>query len=194
MNISHSKTRDAFPLSTAKIFKKTLASGLPLLVLATIGIVISVVVSFTDQQFANYAILAIVGIVVLLAAFITLIYLYQRWYFSVYFYDLTDDFIIIRKGPITPQEITMPYERVQDVYVDQDLLDRILGIYDVHLSSATLSSGMAAHIDGVKKEAADGLRSFLLKTVQQKIGRRDGGAQAAQTSKASATDNTQYGA
>jgi putative membrane protein len=100
---------------------------------------------------------------------ILLIYLYQRWYFAVYFYDLTPDFIQIRKGPITPREITIPYERIQDVYVDQDLLDRIFGLYDVHLSTATISSGMEAHIDGLEKQAAEGLRTVLLETVKQRI-------------------------
>ena len=89
-----------------------------------------------------------------------------------YFYDLTSDYIVIKKGPITPQEITIPYERIQDVYVDQDLLDRILGLYDVHLSSATISSGMAAHIDGVEKQASDGLRAMLLQTVNERISRK----------------------
>jgi len=87
-------------------------------------------------------------------------------------FGLTEDFIIIRKGPITPREINIPYERIQDVYVDQDIVDRILGLYDVHLSSATVSSGMQAHIDGVEKSAADGLRAFLLETVSRKIKRK----------------------
>ncbi len=98
-----------------------------------------------------------------------LTYLYERWYFAVYFYDLTPDFIQIKKGPITPREITIPYERIQDVYVDQDLFDRIFGLYDVHLSSATASSGMEAHIDGVEKQAAEGLRAILLETIKQRI-------------------------
>ena len=51
----------------------------------------------------------------------------------------------------------------------QDLLDRIFGLYDIHLSSATFSSGMEAHIDGVEKQAADGLRKILLETVKQRI-------------------------
>ncbi len=105
---------------------------------------------------------------ILILAFIVS-YLYERWYFAVYFYDLTPDFIQIKKGPITPSEITLPYERVQDVYVDQDILDRIFGLYDVHLSSATVSSGVAAHIDGVEQAAAEGLRDILLQTVRERI-------------------------
>ncbi|MFH0755356.1 MAG: PH domain-containing protein [bacterium] len=98
-----------------------------------------------------------------------LAYFYQRWYFATYFYDLTDDFIQIKKGPITPQEITIPYERLQDVSVDQDLLDRLFGLYDVHVSSATISSEMDAHIDGVEKQSAEGLRAIFLETILKKI-------------------------
>ena len=34
---------------------------------------------------------------------------------------------------------------------------------------ATITSGIEAHIDGVEKTAADGLKNQLLKTVQEKI-------------------------
>jgi len=37
------------------------------------------------------------------------------------------------------------------------------------LSSATVSSGMEAHIDGVEKQSAEGLRAILLETVKQRI-------------------------
>ena len=107
--------------------------------------------------------------VIILVLLIYVNYAYQKWYFDFYFYDLAADYIVIRKGPITPREITIPYERIQDVYVDQDLFDRFFGLYDVHLSSATASSGMEAHIDGVEKTAADGLRAALLKTVSERI-------------------------
>lgn len=119
-------------------------------------------------------ILGFFGFLFLIILMIPLVYLYQRWYFAVYFYDLTNDFIQIKKDPITPREITIPYERIQDIYVDQDLLDRIFGLYDVHLSSATISSGIAAHIDGVEKQAADGLRAILLQTTKERISKNRG--------------------
>ena len=59
-----------------------------------------------------------------------------------------------------PAQIHVQYGKIQDVYVDQDLLDRILGIYDVHISSATYSSGIEAHIDGVDKVGAEGLKNL----------------------------------
>lgn len=170
MQISMSKTREQFPLSTKKVIKKTLTGTLALtIVLLVFWIIIAIAVGASSKGSAGIIGIITIGIFGLIFIVLLLTYLYQKWYYAVYFYDLTNDFIIIKKGPITPREITIPYERVQDVYVDQDLLDRFFGLYDVHLSSATISSGMEAHIDGVEKLAADGLRKMLLETVQQRI-------------------------
>lgn len=171
MQIAQSKTREQFPLSYKKIIKKTMASTIvyAILLLMIGGIITFTLGSVGQGAFSSWLGITVVGFFGLLFIIFILTYLYQRWYFEVYFYDLTPDFIQIKKGPITPREITIPYERIQDVYVDQDLLDRIFGLYDVHLSSATASSGIAAHIDGVEKQSAEGLRAILLETVKQRI-------------------------
>ncbi len=177
MNIATSATRTEFPLSPRKIIKKTITGSIVWIILLGVflsfgGSMVAVIVMTMDPTVSSLIGTFAVIIVGFFACIIALTYLYQRWYFAVYFYDLTSDYIIIRKGPITPREITIPYERIQDVYVDQDIFDRLFGLYDVHLSSATMSSGMQAHIDGVEKAAADGLRAKLLETVSRKIGRK----------------------
>ena len=185
MAIAMSKTREQFPLSTKKVLKKTLTSLLFWFIFLIIFYVIFLLflLPFLNQFFdvyklkngSNYINLSFFiniafFVPILLFLLITAItYFYQKWYYDVYFYDLNPDYIVIKKGPITPKEITIPYERIQDVYVDQDLFDRFFGLYDVHLSSATISSGMEAHIDGVEKPAADGLRALLLQTVSERI-------------------------
>lgn len=170
MQIAYSKTREQFPLSYKKIIKKTIASTISVIILLLIiwGFLVFILGSI-GQEVIGWLGTVTFGIFGFLFLVILLTYLYQRWYFAVYFYDLTPDFIQIKKGPITPREITIPYERIQDVYIDQDLLDRIFGLYDVHLSSATFFSGMEAHIDGVEKQAAEGLRAILLETIKQRI-------------------------
>lgn len=90
------------------------------------------------------------------------------WYYKTYRYDLTPDYVIIKKGPIASQEITIPYDRIQDVYLDQDIFDRIFGLYDVHISTATITSGMRAHIDGVDHKTALSLREIILKKMHAK--------------------------
>ena len=171
MKIAVSNTRNQYPLSTRKIFKKTFSSIVIWGLLTLVCLILAILVAPSSSGGA----LSLFILALLFLFIILLVYLYQRWYFAVYFYDLTNDYIVIRKGPITPSEITIPYERIQDVYVDQDLLDRLLGIYDVHLSSATVSSGMSAHIDGVDRQSADGLRAILLNTVKERISKHRGG-------------------
>jgi putative membrane protein len=175
MQIAYSKTREQFPLSYKKIIKKTIASTIKIIILLfAIWGFLALTLGSIGQEAIDWLRAATFEIFGGLLLVILLIYLYQRWYFAFYFYDLTPDFIQIKKGPITPREITLPYERIQDIYVDQDLLDRIFGLYDVHLSSATISSGMEAHIDGLEKQAAEGLRNILLQTVQQRISKNKG--------------------
>ena len=183
MNIAQSKTREQFPLSPKKILKKTLAGTVVYTGLLFIfwGVTIFGTDAF-EQRSASWVATVSLKFLALLLMIFLLTYLYQRWYFAVYFYDFTPDFIQIKKGPITPREITLPYERIQDVYVDQDLLDRVFGLYDVHLSSATASSGMQAHIDGVEQQAAQGLREVLLRAVKERISKnRDGVAPGTNT-------------
>jgi membrane protein YdbS with pleckstrin-like domain len=182
MKISMSATREKFPLSPKKIIKKTLASAVSIVITLLIlwGTIVAALFS-TRAEITSFGIslsllMGIVGAVLCVLCIVNIIltYVYYRWYIATYFYDLTPDFIQIRKGPITPREITIPYERIQDVYVDQDLFDRFFGLYDVHLSSATASSGLAAHIDGVEKDVADGLRKVLLDTVKNRISKNRG--------------------
>lgn len=170
-----SKTREQFPLSPKKVLKKTIAGTIVwvILLLIAYGFAAFMFITLT-KTIGNYFGLVTIGTFAFLFVVILLTYLYQQWYYNFYFYDLTPDYIVIKKGPITPREITIPYERIQDVYVDQDILDRMFGLYDVHLSSATVSSGMEAHIDGVEKPAADGLRALLLQTVSQRISKSRG--------------------
>ncbi len=160
MQIAQSKTREQFPLSPKKIIKKTIKA---VLIYAFLLFFIYICLSANKNFQINGSVFLI--ILLLISG---LYYYYQRWYFAVYFYDLTENYVVIKKGPIAPKEITVPYERIQDIYVDQDIWDRFFGLYDVHISSATISSGLTAHIDGVDKAGAEGLRNILLEKLQKK--------------------------
>jgi len=173
MQIAQSKTRDQYPLSPKKIIKKTVTGSIGWMIIFAIfaTAIFSSLLTVLEKFNLNFMNIFIWVIIIILSDILITIlnYFYQRWYFAVYFYDLTEDHIIIKKGPIAPSEITIPYERIQDVYVDQDLFDRMFGLYDVHISSATFMSGIQAHIDGVEKPAADGLKTLMLQKMHEKI-------------------------
>ncbi len=190
MELAMSKTREKFPLSSKKIFKKTV----PAIMSSIFSNIVLLIILLGIRAFMNggaalkfpakwVSIINEPGLIVYVM-FVSILYSpvsvfmryqFQKWYFQVYFYDLTDDFIIIRKRVFSPIEITIPYERIQDVYSDQDMLDRLFGLYDIHLSSATVSSGIEAHIDGLEKEAADGLKKALLGKINLRNKQMKGG-------------------
>lgn len=171
MDQTTGKTREQYPLLQNKIIKKTISSTLLWFFSWPLFIFVFGIPFVQTLQLNVLAILsqAMLWLFISTALYMVFQYFYQRWYFATYHYDLTDDYIIIKKGPIAPRELTMPYERVQDVYVDQDVLDRVMGLYDVHLSSATMASGFHAHIDGVGEDSAKKLRDHILAKVHEKI-------------------------
>jgi membrane protein YdbS with pleckstrin-like domain len=192
MQLAMSETRAKYPLSEVKIWKKTYGSVNMLFAMQLLGFAIGLALIFglSGISKSNSALFSlgwiVLNVLVSLAVFAGY-YWWQRWYFFTYFYDLGADHLTIRKGTLTPREITVPYPRIQDVYVDQDLFDRVFGLYDVHLSTATQTSGMEAHIDGLGKAAADGLRAELLGLIHSKQGtsRSVGNRSVAMTTKVS---------
>ena len=83
----------------------------------------------------------------------------------MYFYDFVKNTLVIRKGVFSSAEISLPIKKLQDVYVDQDVLDRVFGLYDIHVSSATIASGWLAHIDGINKTNADKIKKILIEKI-----------------------------
>jgi membrane protein YdbS with pleckstrin-like domain len=171
MDIVMSDTKSRFPLSDKKPLKKTINDSITFGILTLVGsfLTAAAITALNAAQLMTIFKNSFLTGLVLIMVIPFLCYAYQQGYMKSYYYSLENNFVVIRKGVFCPQEITIPYERVQDVYVDQDILDRMFGLYDVHLSSATVSSGIQAHIDGVERTAADGLRDALLQKIQGKI-------------------------
>lgn len=97
---------------------------------------------------------------------------YQIFYFRNYFYDLKENEIVIKKGVISRTEISLPYLKIQNIYVDQDILDRLFRLYDVHFETAGLTSGFHAHIDGLNEKNATTLKKMVMDKLM-KINRSD---------------------
>lgn len=146
-----------YPLKKVKIIKKTA------------GIVIGAFVGFLFVAFLLILALSpVIGAILslaLFAALAVLAFIYESVYYKNYFYDLTEDGLVIGKGVINSWRITVPMHKVQEIYLDQDLLDRVFGLYDLHLSTATDVSGREAHIDGLGKSDAEKLREILFEWI-----------------------------
>jgi len=136
--------RDEYPLHPNKVYKKTLSYAI------SFGL-FGIFLTFIFPLLCFPILLAIAGI-----------FLWQKEYYKKYFYDLTPNGLEIRKGVFFPNSITVPSEKISDVYVDQDIFDRLFGLYDLHFSSASNTSGALAHIDGLDGKTNERLRGLLM--------------------------------
>jgi membrane protein YdbS with pleckstrin-like domain len=153
-------TVEKYPLEKRKIIKKTVSSSFGMLILFLIGPL------WANIFLWNLYTIPLIIIDALFLLFPLIEWIYQREYYKRYFYDIRQDFLVIKKGVITPTETVLPYDKMQDVYVDQDIFDRIFSLYDVHVSTATTMSGIQAHIDGVSKENSQIFREMILGNVK----------------------------
>ena len=172
-NISEFQTK--FPLSTKrKFWKKMIVSVInSILPLLPILLVVSVIVFFgngTNKLPTSGNMTAffffIIGFIILYLICLIPRGVYIKAYIKRYYYDCSEDFVTIKKGVFAPAEIHVQYRKIQDVYVDQDVLDRIMGLYDVHIASATSGSAIEAHIDGVDETSATEMKNFLLSKIK----------------------------
>lgn len=164
--------RETIPLQKAKVVKKSLGATLGLVLLAALAFALIATFQSEDAQGAPEVLLTIKNVtrVVLPIVFLLLVFwtpCYQYLYYRRYFYDMDDKNIVIRKGVVAQREITLPFSRITDVYVDQDLFDVLFGLYDVHMSTPTQESGLFAHIDGVNKAGSQQLRDMILERVNR---------------------------
>lgn len=155
------------PLSPKKFIKKTIArtyQGLVVIAVLFIGyIIVTILISPEKVKFEEVAgVLVVIALVTgLWLVYFFGVLIYEYLYYKLYFYNFTDEQAEIRKGVISRRTGFVRYERIQNVYVDQDFWDRIFGLYDVHYETAGETSGFYSHVDGLSKENAEKLVQFL---------------------------------
>jgi len=118
---------------------------------------------FNELSIPPWGIYFAVIICVLLAA--KLVHEYAYW--KVYYYNASSDILVIRKGVFHRKEIAIPFSKIENIYLDQDVFDRAFGLWDLHFETPTLRSSMEAHIDGLSEKDGMTLRDMLLKQIKQ---------------------------
>jgi len=145
---------EEIPLEQRKPVKKTVVA-IPILVII----------------FAVLAILIKNMLPILLLAFALIVlakFVYEIFYLKKYYYNLSDNALVIRKGVFTIKEIVIPFDKIQNVFVDQDIFDRIFSLWDTHVSTVTPGSEMEGHIDGLNQQNARKIANMLLEKIKQK--------------------------
>lgn len=174
---THVPTCRIYPLQFRKIWKKIIVIDLAatpqgkklwrsiILSILALGGVYTVLSLATPRATPLNPIALLAPIILPLLFLLLFTAIYEWLYIWTYYFDLHENFVVIRKGVMVRRELTVPYQRIQDVYVDQDVLDVIFHLYDVHISTATDMSSVEAHIDGLSSTNARIIRDKILERV-----------------------------
>lgn len=104
-------------------------------------------------------------------------------------YSLEDKFLSVRQGVISKKQRNLPYGVIQNIFVKQDLFDRIFGLAALKIENAVQggekrkyfrfamannqqedfvgSSGNKVNIPGLKKQDAEELKNNILQKVKE---------------------------
>ncbi len=113
-------------------------------------------------------ILTMAGFISFLIVVSILNYLYQRWYYKYYYYEISGKHLIIKRGPFEFRETIIPFEKIMDVSMNQHFLDKP---YKLHNVSLIVDFGRKEKItiSGFDKEVAQRLFDFIIKSIHFRI-------------------------
>jgi len=180
-----------YPLSPKYVTQQTMGSSV-ILFSFIIGIIVAVlIVHFVSSQdttpinllwILSWSNLFIAILLILIC--IPIIYWYSKLYYKEFYYDFTEDSVIIRKGVWFKSQVSFNYRRIQDVYAHQFPLQVFLGLYDVTIATAasqsaaysqeTTGGGLAYQyaylanpsISGLNEETATKVKELLLEKIK----------------------------
>ncbi|MDP3093336.1 MAG: PH domain-containing protein [bacterium] len=94
-------------------------------------------------------------------------YVLDRLNYRSVFYDIKDNMLIIKSGLFSRKEIIVPLTKVQDVYLDQDIGNRIFKLYDIRFSLNLAGSYLQARIDGLNATNAAALKEKAVEEIRR---------------------------
>lgn len=160
--------RSQFPICFRKVFKKNVGGIAAVIFIWAIGsFFVLKTLNFTshpDEFLSSGHRIWILWVAVL---FLLIFWRtgYEILYFITYFYDMDKNNVLVRKGVFAKTEVTLPFSKITDVYVDQDVMDVIFGLYDLHISTPTAESGHLAHVDGLSRYSAMTMKKIILERI-----------------------------
>lgn len=96
-------------------------------------------------------------IAVLLIGFLVLSYFQYR----MFFFYVQEDKFVIEKGVFRKEKTTIPFDRIQTVHINQNIIQRVLNVVGLNIDTAG-SSGRELEIAALEKSYARQLQQFLI--------------------------------
>ena len=81
--------------------------------------------------------------------------------FFRFYFHVEDGAIVIDKGVLKRSKVNIPFERIQTINFQQNLLHQIFGVVSLEIDTAGAGKAELT-IDALKKEEAEAIRQFIL--------------------------------
>lgn len=152
-----------FPLEKRKILKKAILAVWPFLAFFVLISFVRLLFpsSLSLFNFGNLLDTFLALFLVFIAAAFLFFIVKEYLYFNNYFYDVKDGILTVKKGIFIISQVSVPLDKIQDIYIDQDVLDKIFGLYDVHFATAGFGSANI-HIDGLNRVNSEQIKNMLI--------------------------------
>ncbi len=118
-----------------------------------------------DRETSTYILIGIVLLFVLIFIFSVLSYLRFRFYI-----DADNREFILNKGVFTTSQLTIPFDKIQQVYFKRSILQRIVNVYEVVIDTAG-SKSQEVRIKALSKSDANTLQEILMQPAGYKVHR-----------------------
>ncbi|MHA1475030.1 MAG: PH domain-containing protein [Promethearchaeota archaeon] len=80
---------------------------------------------------------------------LTLTYIFDTMYYKNFSYEISEKFITIHYGRLTRTKTTIPFSRIQNIAIYQNIRDRWLNIYTVKIETAGSSAAVSSSQKGM---------------------------------------------
>ena len=90
------------------------------------------------------------------------IFSFINYYYFIYKFDFNKSAFIIQKGFFTKTKLSIPFEKIQQINFNQNLIHKIFSLYEVQMDTAG-SDNTEVDIKAVSKEIADDLKVISAK-------------------------------
>jgi len=107
--------------------------------------VIGIIEESRTDILGGLALIYLVSFLLISTVITLLCYLFAKLTYSNYRYELKEDGFYKESGIITKKYVTIPYERIQNVDINRGIIARILGLSDLQIQTAGMSSAYGQH-------------------------------------------------
>lgn len=114
---------------------------------------------------------------IIILAFLIFSWIWARWTYHFYRYELRDDGFRKESGVIWKKYVTIPSDRIQNVDIYRGLIARILGLSDLHIQTAgangqesrygSFETGAEGRLPALSRQVAEQLRDELIRRARQ---------------------------